>query len=734
MGNRKLYSMILLLLLGISALYITKLVGAIEPLPPSEEYVAQYRTIKVDGNLSDWAGIQNVTVKLYDFNDSSNIVEIQILFSYNDTTLFGAIVAPDTNGSVKAIDLAFIGRMNSSDEMYIDYHNTTFDLKQVPGQPPIDDTADGGVDNLKGVAIVQSNGTIFEFEKALDSGDTVGGDFSLYYGASIGILTLGWVNNDPDHDGPNYACMANPEEFEYLRLSIGEDKGEILNIYPPPAFPWKVYPEWNVPKVDVDDLTIDGQQNEDFWNQAFYHDITLNYKPVNKTDTSPNDPVNGFIKIAHDDDNLYIYMELSDDGVEDTFDYTGFFFGDHENFLDDLSIDLAIANTSTYIDGFIEPGDSPNPQLDTSNGGVNDGDAAVFYSSTARQIELVKPLRSDDSNGYDINVEPYDTVFISIFASYNSEFKPNYIDMDVEPDGFFSYIVHPIHLVGENPQDEFPKWQISSERYYATYIDPGSQTIAIDGHDDESFWADAPSVHVTVYKINEFDTVDKSNFFDGEVKFATDGINLYIFFSIYDDIPDSSDFTIFAFANSDQIFDDSYGVDLVFINTTSCTDSYISQETDGPTPDILNGGINDGQAAVRYDNDQRIIEFMKPIANDDVKGSDINKKLGEDLYFNILLRYGSAATANTGDDEDEDEPNYGQVVDLNGEVALDIHPLHLNTEADNSNNTQQSSENTNLNNSSNSITLGFGPVDFVIIGSGLTLVMALIQIRRRKMH
>ncbi|MHA1303316.1 MAG: hypothetical protein ACTSPI_06415 [Candidatus Heimdallarchaeaceae archaeon] len=710
--NKKL-GLVLLLVFSIS-IVTTGYFNQAETIPATWEFVAPYlENIAIDGNLSDWDTITPVVMTLYNFSDSTNYFDIEAYFAYDDTYLYGAIVAPSTLGPVNGLDLMFFGKPDVADGIFIDcVSNFWLDLAHVDDGPPVEDTSVGGVDNLLGYGAQLANYSVIEFRKDRQSGDLEGMDFDLYYGCSIGVLTAAWVDKDTaDEGGPNFG-VAGPDNFNYLRLSIGEDTGEEIEVMMPQKFPWVIGEYWEAPNVDSAGFNPDGYADESFWAMASSYYIHLDPMPIENTSTLSINTVeegkDGKISFIFDGDSIFIYLELADDGTEDEGDFTVFVLGEHDTFLEDPEgYDVVSIGSDFYMDGYMKP-DMVEPEEDTMVGGTIDGGAGVTYTADYRRVEFYKPLTSVDYNGRDPNLYTGDELYIMILAGYNSSEGPNYAELHFEVD-FFSFVIHPVYLMHKGEEGGRLPWEIVDEDYEAPYI---TESVTIDGYQNEAFWENVPSYNVKLVNIdwstNDYGPDDP---FDGTIKLACDGSYIYIFFEIYDETEDSGDMTIFAFSNSNEVFNDSYGLDIIMFNSTMYMDSYMTPDMNEPMEDMMNGGTTDGNAVVRYENNYRIIEFMKPINSGDSEGSDINVGVGDDLYFTILASF----------HETEDGPNYMQVVDIDGKPGFAIHTIHLLGEGE---------EPTGGNETS--LTLGFGIGDLTIIGLSLATVMVLVNIRRKK--
>ncbi len=425
--------------------------------------VAEYNPgISIDGIYDDWNIANEGYFDIFEYVDTTsayNILTVTINFAYNDTHLFWYLHIPVDFGHVKAADLHFFGKPGQNDGVHMyAYYNTFMDLafsdENEDPAPPMDDESYGGTnDAFCSLIYTSNNGSFFEGAKLMRSGDIAGKDIFLDYGQAIAVEIAAWINIFPENEGPNFGTMI-PEEFRYIRLDIGDNLGDPLDLFGGPMYPETTEgSEFQAPYV-VDTISIDGVADETAWDDAMEYQLTLSYLnwSTGLIDTSLVWDVR--ILVCHDGTNMYFYFELYDE-LETPGDWVGLVIGksvDMLNYTD--GTDFVMLGSLPYLDAYLPKG-LGGPTADETVGGVNDGQANVTYTGTHRNIEFTKPLMSGDTVGRDWTFNAGDYMYITVVLAQNSEEGPNYFDLK-DIDGKPHFVIHPVKLLneGEEPTDE----------------------------------------------------------------------------------------------------------------------------------------------------------------------------------------------------------------------------------------------------------------------------------------
>ncbi|MHA1953669.1 MAG: hypothetical protein ACW96U_06975 [Candidatus Heimdallarchaeaceae archaeon] len=435
-------------------------IAAQDAIAPTLSLVAEFNpSITIDGNYDDWNMAKEGYFDVFEVENGSidSTLTTVINFAHNNSHLFWFLYVPVDEGHVKAADIHFFGKPGQNDGVHMyAYYNTYMDLAFPDGgeeSAPMDDEYYGGTNDAYCSLIYTSlNGSYFEGSKPLKSGDSAGKDIFLDYGQAIAVEIAAWINIFPEDDGPNFGTWI-PEEFRFIRVDIGENLGDPLDLYDGPMYPGSVEgSEFQAPFI-VDPINIDGEADEAAWNDAMEYQLTLSYLnwSTGMIDSSLIWDVT--MLVCHDGINMYFYFNLYDE-VESTGDFAGVLIGkgvDMLNYTD--GTDFVMISSFGYIDAYI-PAGLGGPTDDVAVGGTNDGQGNVSYTGTHRQIEFSKPLNSGDSVGRDWVFNAGDYVYISLVLAQNSENGPSYFDLkDIDSKPYF--VIHPVKLMkeGEEPTE-----------------------------------------------------------------------------------------------------------------------------------------------------------------------------------------------------------------------------------------------------------------------------------------
>ncbi|NPD88102.1 MAG: hypothetical protein HGN29_05245 [Asgard group archaeon] len=442
--------------------------AAQDTIAPTLSLVAEYNPgILVDGDYGDWNMANEGYFDIFGYDDGTtttfqseyDTLTTVINFAHNNSHLFWFLYIPVDLGHVKAADIHFFGKPGQNDGVHMyAYYNTYMDLAFPDGDedpsPPMGDEYYGGTnDAFCYLNYTSLYGSFFEGSKPLRSGDSAGKDIFLDYGQAIAVEIAAWINILPEDNGPNFGTMI-PEEFRYIRLDIGDNLGDQLDIYGGPMYPGSVEgSEYQAPYI-VKPIEIDGEANEAAWNDAMEYQLTLSYLNWSTGIIDTNLVWNITMLVCHDGVNMYFYFDLYDE-LESPGDWIGLVLGKGVDMLNySEGTDFVMMGSYGYLDGYIPRG-LGEPTADESVGGMNDGQANVTYTSTHRQVEFSKPLNSGDSVGKDWVFTAGDYMYITVVLAQNSEDGPNYFDLK-DIDGKPYFVIHPVKLLkeGENPTDE----------------------------------------------------------------------------------------------------------------------------------------------------------------------------------------------------------------------------------------------------------------------------------------
>lgn len=211
-------------------------------------------TITLDGRKDAiWNNATENTFNLIDFSSPTEVLEITIASMYNDTSLFFWISVDDPENSAS---LYLIFQTQFYAPFLTDYTLPTFtdgnDIKFVNSMnlteddiilddSAIQDTNHGGTNDTNAKAWSRVDGFNFEIEMLLDSGDDLGGDFSLQSGDSINLL-------------PHYASYS-----EYSLINVTSGTWEFLNVelkVPPGPDPDPNIPSYSIPILIVSVVAV----------------------------------------------------------------------------------------------------------------------------------------------------------------------------------------------------------------------------------------------------------------------------------------------------------------------------------------------------------------------------------------------------------------------------------------------------------------------------------------------
>ncbi|MHA1685974.1 MAG: hypothetical protein ACTSYD_06130 [Candidatus Heimdallarchaeaceae archaeon] len=431
-----------------------------DEVPPTVSTIAEYNNqVVLDGSADEYSNTSLIYVDIFPFesHDPPILLTATINFAYDDNNLYGFVFIPDTYGYVSAIELLFFGREDQGKTADGVWLNATENLSDDHAfdeifQPPSSDVSRGGSNDVLAASHGASGGSYFEFQKPLNSQDVNGLDFNLYEGASIAVYLVAWVGMLESGE-PNWGMTFAENDLRYIRLSIGYDNGEYLDI---PSGQGKAY--WYISdKVyqayyaqdASNEFQADGYNNESFWVSSYQVRIYL----MTENGYDDTNFYDGELSIAYDDNYIYIFLSLYDENDDDG-DFTVFALSASNGLISDpYGMDIVSMDTHGYMDMKIDS-NMEEPVPDTDVGGISNGYAYVNYYNSHRNIEFRKELNSGDADGSDLAITNLDDyAYILILAGYASTTGPNYADFTIDDQNNPALQVHPIKFLkeGETP-------------------------------------------------------------------------------------------------------------------------------------------------------------------------------------------------------------------------------------------------------------------------------------------
>jgi hypothetical protein len=314
-NNKILFSLVFSLIFG-SSLSVLQ-IDASSNLPPSWTYVAsELETFDLYGDMSQWIDVTPANISLKNLDDTEESLSLSAHFGYNSSHLFVGISIPNQGVTVYGIEIIFIIK-GGYDGIVVDsmtqegrdvtYVNTTYVAfdSDLGGSELIEvNVEDYGEEELY----------MITDDVRYPSGD-LESDWDFDDGDSVAVVFQAWVNETKDDTNrPNYSTTA--DSFNYLRLSIGHDGGQPLELHSlfPSSFGMISDKEVVSKKVSELDCTLDGKKDEDFWETAFI--LLLEIVLVNKYAITPPqvhsvpDDLNISLSSIYDDDDLLVHIDV----------------------------------------------------------------------------------------------------------------------------------------------------------------------------------------------------------------------------------------------------------------------------------------------------------------------------------------------------------------------------------------------------------------------------------------
>ncbi|MHA1346904.1 MAG: hypothetical protein ACTSVO_13925 [Candidatus Heimdallarchaeaceae archaeon] len=461
--TRKIITLGLFILLSYSIIGVGLQQVTAEELPPALSLIAPYEaSIVLDASNSEWDTYYEGYIDIAEFSDDSSSTEsvdtisVTISFSHNSTHLHMYVFVPEVYGIVNGILLHFFGKPGMEDGIQMDaIYDTVMDIAwpdEGVYDPPLPDDHLGGTQDAEAKTFRSIGvGTYFEATKLIDSGDTLGKDIALGWGQAIAVEVLAWVGTQPDIDGPNWGSI-NPDGFNYIRLDIGANQGDELDIKAPELMEMHyVIGEQYEAEFISTSIVIDGLDTDSVWADVIEYDFSITGYDYFTGEWFPGDSLAGSLKVFHDGINFYMLFKIFDVTIDDK-DSTMFIIGKTEDMLNSTDgADFVSVGSYGYYDQMIYPADGSGPKNDFDVGGFNDGEGNVTYQGDYRYAEFSKPMASGDLDGKDSDFAAGDKMFITYLISQDSDSGPNYFHMKDDA-GKTAYIVNPVKFLSEGEE------------------------------------------------------------------------------------------------------------------------------------------------------------------------------------------------------------------------------------------------------------------------------------------
>ena len=461
--KKKIITLGLFILLSYSIIGVGLQQVTAEELPPALSLIAPYEaSIFLDASNSEWDDYYQGYIDITEFGDDSTSTEsvdtisVTINFAHNSTHLHVYAFVPEVYGIVNGLLLHFFGKPGMDDGIQMDaIYDTVMDLAwpdEGVYDPPQPDDFYGGTQDAKAKTFKHIGvGTYFEGTKLINSGDSLGKDIALGWGQAIAVEVLAWVGTQPSLDGPNWGSI-NQDGFRYIRLDIGANQGDELEIYvPEPIEMHYVVGEQYEAEYILTSINIDGQDTDSVWADVIEYDFSITGYNFNTGEWFSGDKIEGSLKVFHDGINFYMLFKIYDVTIDDK-DSTMFMIGKTEDMLNTTDgIDFVSINSYGYFDQRIIPSDGSGPKNDVDFGGINDGEGNVTYQGNYRYTEFSKPMVPSDPFGNDYDFAVGDKMFISYLISQDSDSGPNYFHMK-DDNGTVAFIVNPVKFLAEGEE------------------------------------------------------------------------------------------------------------------------------------------------------------------------------------------------------------------------------------------------------------------------------------------
>jgi len=458
--KKKIITLGLFILLSYSMIGVGLQQVTAEEFPPALSILAPYKaSILLDASNSEWDDYYQGYIDITEFVDVSSSTEsvdtinVTISFAHNSTHLHVYAFVPEAYGIVNGLLLHFFGKPGMEDGIQMDaIYDTVLDVAwpdEGVYEPPQPDDLLGGTQDAKAKTFKHIGvGTYFEGTKLINSGDSMGKDIALGWGQAIAVEVLVWIGNQPNLEGPNWGSI-NQDGFRYIRLDIGANQGDELDIkVPEPMEMYYVVGEQYEAEYISTSIIIDGQDIDPVWADVIEYYLSISGYDFNTGTWYSGDKLDGSLKVFHDGTNFYMLFKIYDITIDNK-DDTMFMIGKTEDMLNSTDgTDFVSINSYGYFDQMIIPSDGSGPKDDTDVGGSNDGEGSVTYQGNYRYTEFSKLMAPSDPNGNDYDFATGDKMFISYLISQDSDSGPNYFHMK-DDNGTVAFIVNPVKFLAE---------------------------------------------------------------------------------------------------------------------------------------------------------------------------------------------------------------------------------------------------------------------------------------------
>jgi hypothetical protein len=315
---RKIFSFCLILIIFSIANTFTYYNVKSDIILPAWTYIASEKNdVVLDGELDEWGTIITKVEAYNILEETSESLEIEANFGYNESGLHAGISVPHDFGIAYGLEMIFFGIEGVYDCVVIDADkNESYDQAIVDCVSNKKDVEIGGEDNLKSSSLISRSNTVFELSKSLSSEDEKGLDINLKEGDSIAIIFQMWIGSRINESkSPNYSSL--DQDFSYLRLSIEQDDGSELHEFFPRSYHSNgedLESYFTVDSLEVE-AALDGRKPEEHWNSAKIYRLNFSLLDLNDTEQEySTDQISIFkevvISIVNDEDDIIIHLQI----------------------------------------------------------------------------------------------------------------------------------------------------------------------------------------------------------------------------------------------------------------------------------------------------------------------------------------------------------------------------------------------------------------------------------------
>jgi hypothetical protein len=332
-------------------------------LGPTWEVVAsELPDITLHSVFSDWSEVGPTKIFLVDLSQTGETLEIQTYFGYNDSKLLIGLLIPKSDEQViNGVEIIFYND-HVLDGIIIDSElQEARDVAYVNHTYVAYDTDLGGREDVNVVITDEGDNDFYMIvdETRFPEGD-LDSDWEFDDGDSVAVVFQAWVNKPMDNfNRPNYSTAGS--DFNYLRLSIKEDNGWLID----PAPPWDLmWEESDLPEVSYHEretnVTLDGKKDEDCWLDASSSKIKLflvsKTAPTSLLHTADPSYIEVTITFTYDKDYLYMFLEIPHESNDTNLEELILLFGNDKHCLQNLSAPLLLIKINPTEESFARSG------------------------------------------------------------------------------------------------------------------------------------------------------------------------------------------------------------------------------------------------------------------------------------------------------------------------------------------------------------------------------------------